>query len=239
VPLEHALLAVAIVAAASALQASIGFGLAIVAAPLLALLDRGWVPGPLIAAGTCLSLIMVIRERHDLDLEGVGLAALGRVLGAVPASYALSLASQDTFDLLFAAIVLAAVGISLLRSSTHSTPRTIFAAGIASGFMGTITSIGGPPVALAYQNERGPRLRATLAGMFLLGSVISLAALAVVGRFGADEIARAAVLVPGVVAGAVAARPLLHRFDAGSTRPLVLGLSAASALLVLARALTP
>jgi uncharacterized protein len=238
VPLEHALLAVAIVAAASALQASIGFGLAIVAAPLLALLDRGWVPGPLIAAGTCLSLIMVIRERHELDLDGVGVAAAGRVLGAIPASYALSLASQETFDLLFGVIVLAAVGISMLRSELRTTPRTIFVAGVASGIMGTITSIGGPPVALAYQSERGPRLRATLAGMFLLGSMISLAALAAVGRFGAPELVRAAVLVPGVVVGAIAARPLLHRFDAGSTRPLVLGLSAGSALLVLARALS-
>jgi len=44
VPLEHALLAVAIVAAASALQASIGFGLAIVAAPLLALLFQSCSP---------------------------------------------------------------------------------------------------------------------------------------------------------------------------------------------------
>jgi hypothetical protein len=236
-PLESALLAVAIVAAAAAVQASIGFGLAIVAAPLLALLDRAYVPGPLLAAGTCLSLIMVVRERHELDLQDVGSAAIGRVIGAVPAGYALRLASQDTFDLLFSVLVLAAVALSLLRRERAPTPRAIFAAGIASGFMGTITSIGGPPVALVYQGERGPRLRATLAGMFLIGSVISLCALAIAGRFGAAELARAALLVPGVVIGAVAARPLLHRFDRGSTRGLVLALSTGSALLVLMRAL--
>lgn len=234
---ENALLAAAIVALAAALQTLIGFGLAIVAAPLLALLDRSYVPGPLIAAGTCLALIMAVRERQAIDLAGVRAAVAGRVVGAVPAGIALCVASQATFDLLFSGLVLAAVGSSLLQREIRPTGRAIFAAGVASGFMGTITSIGGPPVALVYQSARGPRLRATLAGMFLIGSVVSLVALAAVGRFGAAELLRAALLVPGVVVGAISARPLLRRFDRRATRPLVLALSAGSALLVLARAL--
>jgi uncharacterized protein len=228
---------VAIVAAAAAIQASIGFGLAIVAAPLLALIDRSYVPGPLIAAGMCLSVIMVLRERDAVDFRGIGAAAAGRLLGAIPAGFALALASQDTFDLLFSVLVLAAVGLSLLRRQIAPTSRTIFAAGVASGFMGTITSIGGPPLALVYQSASGPELRATLAGMFLIGSLISLATLAVTGHFGAPHLLRAAQLVPGVVVGAYAARPFLHRVDQGATRQLVLALAAGSALLVLIRGL--
>jgi hypothetical protein len=234
---EDALIAIAIVAAAAAVQASIGFGLAIVAAPLLALLDRAYVPGPLIASGTCLALIMALRERPAMDVSGVRTAVAGRVLGVIPAGYALSVASQETYDLLFSTLVLAAVALSLFRREIRPTPGTVFAAGIASGFMGTITAIGGPPLALVYQSSRGPELRATLAGMFLLGSVISLAALAAIGRFGAAELARTAVLVPGVVLGVLASRPLLHLSNPGATRPLVLALSTASALAVLARAL--
>lgn len=234
---DDALIAIAIVAAAAAIQASIGFGLAIVAAPLLALLDRAYVPGPLIASGTCLALIMALRERQAMDRSGVRVAVAGRVLGAIPAGYALRVASQATYDLLFSTLVLAAVALSLLHRDIRPTPRAIFAAGIASGFMGTITSIGGPPVALVYQRSRGPELRATLAGMFLLGSLISLVVLAAIGRFGAAELSRTAVLVPGVVLGVLVSRPLLHRFDSGATRPLVLALSAGSALAVLARAL--
>jgi uncharacterized membrane protein YfcA len=113
----------------------------------------------------------------------------------------------------------------------------VFAAGIASGFMGTITAIGGPPLALVYQSARGPALRATLAGAFLLGSVLSLITLAVIGRFRAHELALSAVLMPGIVLGVLVSRPLVHWLDRGATRPLVLALSTASALAVLARAL--
>ena len=231
------LIAIAIVAAGSALQASIGFGIALVAAPLLALLDRAYVPGPLIAVGFGLGVIMAWRERHAIDFAGVGAATAGRVVGVMPAGYALSVASKETFDLLFGALVLAAVGLSLLHPRVQPTPRVVFGAGVASGFMGTITAIGGPPMALVYQRAEGPTLRATLAVMFVIGSVISLLALAAIGRFGRAELVYAAPLFAGVVVGVGLSHPLLGLFDRGTTRPLVLGLSAVSALAVLGRAL--
>jgi uncharacterized membrane protein YfcA len=234
---ESALIAMGVVATAAALQASIGFGLAIVAAPLLTLIDRAYVPGPLLMSGTCLALIMSVREWRAMDVAGVRNAVAGRMFGVIPAGYALQVVSARAYDLLFAMLVLAAVGLSLLRPDVRATPRSVFAAGIASGFMGTITSIGGPPLALVYQSARGPELRATLAGSFLLGSVLSLIALAVIGRFGAAELVHTAVLIPGIVLGVLVSRPLLHWLDRGITRPLVLSLSTASALAVLARAL--
>lgn len=237
IDLPGAVAAVAIVALASALQASVGFGLALVAAPLLALIDSHYVPGAVMGAGFCLGLLMALRERGAIDWAGVRAASLGRLLGALPAGVALGLASQATFELLFAALVLAAVGLSLVHPRLRPTPRVVLGAGVASGFIGTITSIGGPPLALVYQASRGPELRATLAAAFVLGSAISLATLAAVGRFGAGEALRALWLVPGVLVGVAASSRLLHVIDRGATRPLVLGLSAASALVVLVRAL--
>lgn len=222
---------------AAALQASIGFGLALVAAPLLALLDRTYVPGPLMVSGLALSAIMALRERNAIDLAGLRAAAVGRVIGVIPAGYALSLVTQSAFDVLFASLVLAAVGLSLLRPAAHPTPRAVFGASILSGFMGTITAIGGPPMALVYQSAGGPTLRSTLAVIFVIGSIISVAALAVIGRFGIAEMVYAAPLLIGVAIGAAVSHPLLGIFDRGATRPLVLGLSAASAFAVLSRAL--
>lgn len=222
---------------AAALQASIGFGLALVAAPLLALLDRNYVPGPLMVSGLALGVIMAWRERDAIDLAGLRAATVGRVLGVIPAGYALALVSQSTFDVLFATLVLAAVGLSLLRPVAHPTTSAVFGASVLSGFMGTITAIGGPPMALVYQSAAGPTLRSTLAVIFVIGSIISLVALAVIGRFGITEMHYAAPLLIGVVIGAGISQPLLGIFDRGATRPLVLGLSAASALAVLSRAL--
>lgn len=237
IDLPGALAAVAIVAAAAALQASVGFGLALVAAPLLVLIDRHYVPGAVMGAGFCLGLVMALRERAAIDWGGVRAASAGRLLGALPAGVALGVASQAVFELLFSVLVLAAVGLSLLHPRVQPTPRAVLGAGVASGFIGTITSIGGPPLALVYQNARGPELRATLAAAFVVGSAISLATLAVVGRFGAGEALRALLLVPGVLLGVAASRRLLPVFDRGATRPLVLSLSAASALAVLVRVL--
>jgi hypothetical protein len=235
-PAEATLLAIAIVAAAAAVQASIGFGLALVAAPLLALIDRAYVPGPLIATGLALGVVMALRERSAIDTAGVRAAAFGRIFGVVPAGYALSIASQDAFDVLFGVLVLAAVGLSLLHPKVTPTPRTVFGASVVSGFMGTITSIGGPPMALVYQQSPGPALRATLALIFVVGSLISLGALVWIGRFGLQELRISAPLLVGVAVGFAASQPLLPLFDRGATRTLVLVLSALSALAVLVRA---
>jgi len=51
-----------IVAAAAALQAGTGMGMALLAAPLLLLVDRSLVPGPMLCATMVLSIAVVWRE---------------------------------------------------------------------------------------------------------------------------------------------------------------------------------
>ena len=80
-------------------------------------------------------------------------------------------------------VLLSASGLQLLP-----TPRSLIGAGTLSGFMGTTSSIGGPPMALLYQGTEGIRLRGTLAVFFTIGVLISLVALTAVGRFGLREL---------------------------------------------------
>ena len=56
------LAACTIVAFSAILQGSVGFGFSIVAAPLLILLDRRLVPGPLLLAGLLLVIFLTFRE---------------------------------------------------------------------------------------------------------------------------------------------------------------------------------
>jgi len=88
-----------------------------------------------------------------------------------------------------------------------------------------------------YQREGGPRLRATLSALFVTGAVISVAALALIGRFGAVEIWLTVFLVPSALLGFVAAGRLRGLVDRAGVRPLILALSGASATAVLLRAL--
>ena len=54
---------------------------------------------------------------------------------------------------------------------------TLLPAGLLSGFAGTATSIGGPPLALLYQHSDRPGVRTTLAVYFTTGAAISLTGL--------------------------------------------------------------
>jgi uncharacterized membrane protein YfcA len=68
---------------ASCLQASIGFGIGMLAAPVIALVDPRLIPGTLIMVATLVTLIVAVREREDIDLHGTGWALVGRVPGTI------------------------------------------------------------------------------------------------------------------------------------------------------------
>lgn len=60
-----------IVAVAAFLQASVGVGFAMIAVPLLLILDPELVPVPVLSAMTVLAAAMLIRERDAFDRKGV------------------------------------------------------------------------------------------------------------------------------------------------------------------------
>jgi len=229
-------LAIAVVAVGTAVQSAVGFGLAMIAAPVLLLIDRDLVPGPLIASALLLVIWVSWRDRHAIDFSHFKAALLGRVLGTPPAALLMGTVSSMAFDLLFGGMVLIAVVISLIHADIRATPGKVFIATLASGFMSTISSIGGPPIALVYQNARGPALRANLSVLFSMGCVVSLSALALVGRFHAREVGYSAGLAIGVGIGLACHGPLKRLIDRQSARPWLLGLCAFSAFLVLGRA---
>lgn len=229
-------LAVAVVAVGTAIQSAVGFGLALIAAPLLLLINRNLVPGPLIAAALFLVVWLAWADRDAIDLTHFKAALLGRLVGTPPAALLMGTVSVVTFDMVFGVLVLLAVLISLVHANIKATPVNIFFATILSGFMSTISSIGGPPVALVYQNARGPALRANLSVLFAMGCLVSLVALAIVDRFHPRDLLYSLMLLLGVVPGVFCSGPLKRVLDRHSARPWLLGLCAFSALLVLGRA---
>jgi uncharacterized membrane protein YfcA len=226
---EQLLVAGAAVAVGSFVQGSVGFGLGLLGAPVLALVDPRLVPGPLLVAATLLACVLLWRERHDVDLAGLRWALVGRVPGTVAGAAALSLLPGRRLSLGFALLVLLAVVLSLLDLHVAPTPHTLFTAGAVSGFMGTASGIGGPPMALVYQRAPGARLRATMAGYFVVGSVLSVAGLAAFGRFGAEEARLSTVLLPFVLVGLGISGLAGRRLDRGHTRTAVLAASALAA----------
>ena len=164
-----ALAANAAVAFGATVQGAVGFGMALVAAPMLVLIRPELVPGPLLINGLALTLLVARRERDSIDLSGVKWALVGRVPGVALGALALTAVSADAMSLLVGLAVLAGVALGFARVKLSPDPRVLLGAGLLSGVFGTIASIGGPPLALVYQHEPGPRLRGTLAGLLHRG----------------------------------------------------------------------
>src|ERR671932_1034143 len=82
--------------------------------------------------------------------------------------------SPQVFALLVGLGVLICVPLSLLSWRPRPRSGSLLLAGLVSGAGGTAASIGGPPLALLYQEAAGPRVRGKIGAYFVPGSVISL-----------------------------------------------------------------
>lgn len=233
----EAALAIFVTALASAIQGSIGFGAGLLAAPILLLIDPAFAPAPMLVSNLVLTLFVARREWADVDFGALRYIVSGRLVGTILAAGVLARLSGAGFDLLFGVLVLGAVGLCLMRGGYERSPRNLSIAGVASGLMGTLSSIGGPPVALVFQGTEPARFRATLGVHLIVGASLSLVAVWWVGRFGATELTLSGILVPAALAGFWLSRFGIGFVEASHIRTAVLVLSTASALLVLARAL--
>lgn len=226
------------ITAAAALQASTGLGFGLLAAPIAAMLDPRLVPGSLLLLSLLLSIMTAARERAAIDLPGLGFATLGRTLGAAGAGATVALLPASAFATVFSLMILAAVAVSVAGWRVRPTRGNLVAAGLASGYMGTITSVGSPPMALVYQGAAGPTIRATMGAFFVLGSTVSLIALMAVGHLDAMQLLTSLWLLAPVLLGFRLSRHVIGHIDRGRVRPVVLALSAASALVLLLRELS-
>ena len=227
----------AVVALASCVQGSIGFGMALVAAPLLALIDPALVPGPLISSVLLLVVMIAIRDRAHVDFATVRWAILGCIGGAIVGASVVAMLDPRGFAILFGGLVLLAVGLSASGLHVRVTPISTLLAGVLGGFMGTTSSIGGPALALVYQHQDTARFRGTLTSYFILSSAIYLTALGSVGRYGQGELELALQLVPGVVAGFLLSIWTSRLLRDVRVRPIILTLSAGAGATLLLRVL--
>ena len=231
-------LALLVIFIGSAIQGSVGFGLSLFAAPLLVLIDPMLVPGPAIVGSSVLNLLVIRREPAPGAWLEMRRPIVAQVPGAVAGAAVLAAVAVDNLTIFFSLLILVAVGLSISGLHPRRTPRNLTIAGVASGFMGTAVGIGGPPLALLYQKATGPEIRGALSRYFLCASVMSLLVLAAFGQFTIDDVRTGILLIPAGVLGYLLSSRLIGRIDAGAVRLAVLGLSAASALGALIRALT-
>ncbi|WP_206184541.1 sulfite exporter TauE/SafE family protein [Thermoactinospora rubra] len=218
------------VLAGAVVQGGVGFGLGLIAAPVIAMLDPGLMPGAIQMVNLTLPMFTLAVEWRRIDWRGLGWALLGRVPGSGLGALVVVHVSAQTLGVFVGLMVLAAVGLTARTLSVPRNGATVTGAGFVSGITGTATGIGGPPIALVYQSAKGPQIRATLAAFFLLSAAQSLAILWAVDRLPARAVLAGLSLVPFMVAGFLLSGPLRRYLDGGRVRGAVLLVAAASAV---------
>jgi uncharacterized membrane protein YfcA len=205
------LIAVGAMTVGCAFQAAVGLGFALVAAPVLALVDPLFVPGPLLLAGSALAAVMAHDEREAIDRPLLSVCLAGLAAGTVIGTVALQAFAGADLQRLFGIVILLAVGISLAGVSVAANLRNLLAASAVSGVMGVMAGIHGPAISLAFQNAEPKVARAMLGGYFTVAYLLAVAALFLIGAFGLPELGRTLVLLPGVAVG-LAMAPVTRRY---------------------------
>ncbi len=229
-----ALIAV-VVAIGAFVQGTIGIGFALIVAPVLGVLTPELLPVCLLALMVPLNAYIAWRERAALDWSAAGWITSGRFLGTFGGLWVLVALSPGHLSLLIGLATILAVAVTLLSPSFTPGHRAYFTAGIITGVTETATGIGGPPLALVYQHQPAPRLRATIAFCFLVGQLISLAFLTAAGRASVAQLTAATMLVPALVLGALASRLIHHRVRGRFLRLFVLLFALVSGTVLLFR----
>ncbi len=221
---------------AAATQGVVGMGFAMVSVPILALINPSLAPVPQLLITLPLTLTMAWRERHHIQLSGVGWIIGGQVPGAAIGVGLLAVATQQALDIAIALVVLGAVIIIASGFHVERTPFSEFGAGLASGVSGFIASISGPPLALLYTRDDGPTVRSNLAAIFTIGLSITISARAMSGNITLSDVRVAAMLLPALVAGYLMSFRFRNGVSQGAVRIAILVLSCVGALGLIIRA---
>jgi uncharacterized membrane protein YfcA len=219
-------------------QGTIGFGLNVIAAPVAAIVQPEALPAAMIIMSLPMTAGSAVREHAHIDREGVVFTTLGRLPGVMLGGFIVSWLEPEVLAAWIGGMVVVAALMSLSAANIPITALSTALVGTVAGVMGTTSSIGGPPLALLYQRESGPVLRSTLGAAFLIGSSLSLTALALAGHVHVWHWALGVALTPAVAIGLLLSRGLRARVDAGLLRPCVVGLASLAGLTVMLRGLT-
>jgi len=219
------------------LQAATGLGAGLVIVPLLALVSMELVPAPVILAGLPLSWLMAFAGRRHIQLTKAVTVMGGLAVGMVMGGVLLSITSWRYLGLLYAVLIWVAVAISMAGMRIAHTTWPLLGAGVLSGFMGTTAAVGAPILALLYQFEKGPVIRASLGFYYFVSSVVMLLVLYTVGRFGWHDFGLGLQLIPAFLLGYALSGYVVVFVDRGRSRWAILLIAMLSAMILFVKTL--
>jgi uncharacterized membrane protein YfcA len=226
-----------VVVFAAAAQAVTGFGFALVAVPLLALmLDPRTAVVAVTGIGFALSTLAMSRERAHVQWRPAGVVSLAGLLGIPGGLYVLSVVDERILNAVIAVVVLTFAVLLAFRLRLSPGMRVEVVAGVASGTLLAATGMNGPPLVAAFQSMGlAPReFRATLQAAFTAQAALAVTGLLLTGQFSRASIVVVLVAIPGLVVGWLVGDKLSRRLRVRHYQKVILttlGFSGSAALL--------
>jgi len=224
------------IAGSAAAQAITGFGFALLAVPLLALVTR--VDTAVVAAciaSLALTAGVTVSERTHVQWPTTGRVIAASVIGLPVGLLILVTLPDRALAVLVGIVVLSSTLIVWRRPTVRGGPRTLTGIGVLVGVLTTATGTNGPPLVAAFASLGYPprEFRATLAAVFTGCGVASLALFAAGGEVSSTALSMGLVGLPAVALGWWLGDRVFHRVPADRFRSLVLlALVAASTLTI-------
>ncbi len=227
----------AVILFSSFLQTITGFGYALSAAPLLAL-----IMGPkdaimfVLFTGIITKLTLLIRTWHQSSFSAISLLFAASLVGALPGAYVLKIISDATLKLAIG-LVLIIITIAMAHNFRVNIRQPRLAqsvVGVVSGFLATTTSLSGPPVVMYYLNQQTDKekVRANLTRYFILSNASSLVISYYFGTVNLQLLtANTLICLPAILLGVWLGEKIFAKFNATAFRKLALAVIAASALI--------
>jgi uncharacterized membrane protein YfcA len=209
----------------AAAQALTGFGFALLAVPLLALVTS--VENAVVAA--CIASLALTSGTTWVERAHVRWSTAGRLVAASAVGLPIGLLILTTLSdralaVLVGVVVLASTWIVWRRPTVSGSWPTLAGIGVLVGVLTTSTGTNGPPLVAAFQSLGYPprAFRATLATVFTGCGAVSLGLFIVGGEVSPRALDLALVGIPAIALGWWLGDRVFHRVPAERFRGLVL-----------------
>ena len=204
--LEFYYFAIFIIIIGAITQSAIGIGFGIPAC-FLVLFEPSMVPGCIVLMGTFLAFSNAFLSYKDIITNDLIYSFSGRIFGTIISVPLISLTiGTKSYLIIFGVLLLITVFLSAKKWNVVATKKNIAIAGACSGFMGTLIGIGGPPMAIVYQNSSAKNVVATLNMFFGIGALFSVLVLIYIDLINFREVMRCLFLAPALIIGIMLGR---------------------------------
>ena len=215
-------------------QSAIGIGFGIPGCVIL-LFDPSLIPTSIVLMGTFVAFSNAFLSFKKIIVRDLIYSLSGRFIGSI-ASVPLILITIGTkiFMIIFGVFLLLSIPLTFFKWQIQANIKNITIAGFFSGFLGTLTGVGGPPMGIVYQNSQSKKVVPTLNMFFGCGALFSVIVLWNINLLNYEITTKCLLLSPAVVLGIICGRlKIVKNFVDIKFKFLMLSICIISALIVI------